>query len=484
MNLFSTGLERWASRCVLAAACAWLAVAGVAAPARGQCNPQELAKLIASDATAGDNLGWSVAVSDDTVLLGAHRDAAAGPLSGSAYVFVRTGGVWTEQAKLTASDAAASDQFGISVAVSGDTAVIGAYSADHAGGSNAGAAYVFVRTGGAWAQQAKLIALDGAENDFFGISVAVSSDTVVVGANGDDDAGASSGSVYVFVRSGVVWTQQAKLIASDAASDSFGLAVAVTGDTAVVGAPYRDFSVAVTDVGAAYVFVRTGSVWSQQARLYFTDPSGVGDLFGISVAVSGETALVGAIGKNAGATDSGAAYVFTRSGSAWTQQAKLSAFDAAQNDQFGISVAVSGDLALVGAHYDDHAGGNGAGSAYTFVRNGGVWTQQAKLIATDTAAGDFFGNSVAASSDAVVLGAHADDHAGGTDAGAAYIFGPSDQCADDDGDGVLNYLDACPNNAPGLTVDATGRPQLDRNSDCLVDGADIQLIVEEMLNQW
>ncbi len=265
---------------------------------------------------------WALDVDDD-----------AGSESGSAYVFVRSGTTWSQQAKLTAFDAAAIDQFGYSVAISGDTAIVGAYGDDDAG-SASGSAYVFVRSGTTWSQQAKLTALDAAASDQFGYSVAISGDTAIVGAYLDDDAGSASGSAYVFVRSGTTWSQQAKLTASDgAASDLFGYSVAISGDTAIVGA-YGDDD-AGSDSGSAYVFVRSGTTWSQQAKLTALDAAAV-DCFGYSVAISGDTAIVGAYLDDDAGSASGSAYVFVRSGTTWSQQAKLTASDGAASDQFGI----------------------------------------------------------------------------------------------------------------------------------------------------
>jgi len=178
-------------------------------------------------------------------VIGADREATGGSNAGAVYVFTRSGGAWVEQAKLMASDAQASDQFGVSVSVSGDTAVIGA-DREATGGSNAGAVYVFTRSGGAWVEQAKLMASDAQANDVFGASVAVSGDTAVIGAYFEDTGGSSAGAAYVFTRSGGAWVEQAKLMASDAqASDVFGASVAVSGDTAVIGASNAD---------AAYIF--------------------------------------------------------------------------------------------------------------------------------------------------------------------------------------------------------------------------------------
>jgi hypothetical protein len=420
-----------------------LLLAGFPGVVWGQCAPEELAKLLASDAAASDVFGHSVAVSGDTAVVGAWRDDHVGATdAGSAYVFVRTGGVWIQQAKLTASDAAANDEFGHSVAVSGETAVIGARGNDHSGKADAGSAYVFVRTGGVWTQQAKLTALGAAAGDLFGDSVAVSGETAVIGADYDNHAGGSdAGSAYVFVRSGGVWTQQARLAASDAAaSDHFGVSVAIAGETAVIGAYYDDDGG--SSAGSAYVFVRSGGVWTQQAKLTASDAA-ASDYFGRSVAVSGDTAVIGAYGDDDGGSSAGSAYVFVRSGGVWTQQAKLTASDAAASDQFGYSVAVSGGTAVVGTYGDDYAGNTDAGSAYVFVSSGGVWTQQAQLTASDAATDDHFGYSVAVSGDTAVSGACYDHHAGGVDAGSAYVFDLGCD-PDNDDDGIADDVDNCP----------------------------------------
>ncbi|MDM8542978.1 choice-of-anchor D domain-containing protein [Desulfococcaceae bacterium HSG9] len=396
-------------------------------------------KLTASDAATGDYFGYSVAVSGDTAVVGAYQDDDGGIDSGSAYVFERDNGGadnWGQSAKLTASDAAADDIFGFSVAVSGDTAVVGAQYDDDAG-SGSGSAYVFERdNGGAdnWGQVAKLTAADAAAGDNFGYSVAVSGDTAVVGANYDEDGGSASGSAYIFEK-GAGWTngsgnQTAKLTASDAAAaDWFGHSVAVSGDTAVVGA--IGDSDAGSNSGSAYVFERDNGGtdnWGQTAKLTAADAA-AGDNFGYSVAVSGDTAVVGAYANDDAGTESGSAYVFEK-GAGWTngsvnQTAKLTASDAALGDWFGISVAVSGDTAVVGAYYDDD-GGTNSGSAYIFEKGAG-WTngsgnQTAKLTASDAAADDIFGFSVAVSGDTAVVGANYDDD-GGSTSGSAYVFG-------------------------------------------------------------
>ena len=308
----------------------------------------EKQKLVANDGATNDNFGYSVSLSSDgnIALVGAYNKSS----TGAAYIFTRSGSTWTQQQKLIASDGGGSDFFGWSVSISsdGNTALVGASYADPSGITNAGAAYTFTRSGSTWTQQQKLIASEGGGgSDFFGSSVSISSDgnTALVGAYGNSSY---RGAAYVFTRSGSTWTQQHKLIASDgAAEDYFGWSVSLSsdGNTALVGA-YRKSS----NAGAAYIFTRTGSTWTQQQKLVASDAAS-GDQFGYSVSLSsdGNTALVGAYGKS---SNTGAAYIFTRSGSSWTQQHKLLASDAAGGDYFGHSVSLSsdGNTALIGAH--------------------------------------------------------------------------------------------------------------------------------------
>ena len=376
------------------------------------------AKLIASDAAAADQFGSSIAVSGDTAVVGAHLDDSPAAAAGSAYVFVRANGVWTQQQKLIASDALASDHFGSSVAVVGDTAVVGAPN-DDSPADAAGSAYVFVRANGVWTQQQQLIASDALASDGFGSSVGVSGDTAVVGASADDSPLLDAGSAYVFLRANGVWTQQQRLTAvGPAISDAFGISAAVSGDTAVVGA-HRDNSPA-ADAGSARVFVRANGVWTQQAILTASDddPS---DNLGFSVAISGESAVVGAPGDDRPSlANAGSAYVFVRANGVWTQQQKLTASDAAAGDGFGSSVAVSVDTAVVGAPNDDSPLAD-VGSAYVFGRTNVTWTQQQQLTASGAAAADRFGSSVAVSGATALVGARQDDSPA-VDAGSAFAF--------------------------------------------------------------
>jgi hypothetical protein len=316
---------------------------------------------VASDGADEEYFGWSVALDGDTAVVGAPQLSDTGIAPGGVYVFTRTGGVWTEQAKLLASDPTHVDSLGQAVALDGDTAVVGAPN-DDAYGPYSGSAYVFTRSGSTWTEQAKLLASDGAEWDRFGYSVALDGDTVVIGAYLDDDNGDASGSSYVFTRTGILWTEQAKLMPSDGEEQHrFGYSVALDSDTVIIGA-YGDSDNS-WNSGAAYVFTRTGTLWTQEAKLLASDGDWV-DFFGLSVALDGDTALISSQDDDNG-QDSGSAYVFTRAGGVWTEQAKLLASDGTDLDYFALAVAIDSDTAVIGAP-DDDDNGEDSGSAYVF----------------------------------------------------------------------------------------------------------------------
>jgi len=297
---------------------------------------------------------------------------------------------WLERQKILASDSAANNWFGYSISISGDYAIVGAPAAYNDGN---GSAYIFKRDGASWVQQQELLASDGNANDNFGISVSISGDYAIVGAYQDGDNGIYSGSAYIFKRNGTSWVQHQKLLASDgAANDQFGFSVSISGDYAIVGA-YGDDSLK----GSAYIFKRDGTSWVQHQKLLASDGA-ANDQFGFSISISGDLAIVGAVGDD---SYKGSAYVFKRDGEdgeTWSQQQKLTASDGAANDYFGCSVSISGDLAIVGAYYDDDRGTD-SGSAYIFKRDGTSWSQWQKRNASDGAAGDRFGRSVSISND-------------------------------------------------------------------------------------
>lgn len=381
----------------------------------------EQAKLAASDGATNDDFSRSsVGLFGDTALIGA-RGAAVGAKQdqGAAYVHVRVGAAWWLQQKLTAADGALGDGFGNAVALGPDTALVGA-SFDTIGAAQyQGSAYVFVRSGTTWSQQQKLTASDGAMGGMLGYAVSISGDTALVGAMGDLSA---KGAAYVFTRSGATWSQQQKLTAADGeASDWFGGAVAVAGDTALVAA-YGDDVGANANQGSVYVFTRSGSTWSQQQKLTAADGAALDD-FGFRVALAGDTALIGAMSADVGGTaNQGAAYVFSRSGGVWSQLQKLVASDGATNDFFGRSLGIVGDVAAVGAYLDDVGGNQDRGSVYVFAQSGGTWKQQTQLTASDGAANDYFGESLAFDGSTLVAGAFGDDLGAISNSGAAYVF--------------------------------------------------------------
>ncbi|WP_309381220.1 InlB B-repeat-containing protein [Cerasicoccus frondis] len=374
-------------------------------------------KLYAGDGAADDYFGYSVSISGDTAIVGAYQDDDGGNRSGSAYIYVQSQGEWSEQAKLTASDAAANDYFGYSVSISGDTAIIGAYQDDDEG-KNSGSVYVYTRNNDVWSLQTKLTASDAAADDYFGCSVSISGDTALIGAHYDDDDGSASGSAYVFSRSNGIWTMQEKLTASDAAAyDNFGHQVSISGNTALIGAYKNDDGG--NSSGSVYIYTPDGDTWTQQAKLTASDAA-ANDYFGYSVSISGDTAIIGAYQDDDAGNDSGSAYIYTRSNGLWTEQAKLTASDAAAGDYFGYRVSISGDFAIVGAYGSDDATYDN-GSAYIYTRSNGLWTELVKHTASDATDGDYFGFSVGISGDMAIIGAYGDDIEN-TSTGSAYIF--------------------------------------------------------------
>lgn len=386
-------------------------------------------KVVADDGAQGDFFGWSVAVDGNTALLGAYGVTIDGhELQGAVYVFTRMNGLWTRTARLTASDGAAFDSFGDHVAISGTMAAISADYANVDGHVGQGAVYVFTGSGADWTQQAKLTADDGAEQDSLGWSVAISGTAILAGA---PFVSISRGAVYVFSTAGS-FDQLQKLVPSDGVSgDFFGDAVAVSGGTALIGA---DNAAANGNayLGAAYVFDDAGGNWIESARLSAEDGAAL-DSFGRSVAISGTTAFVGApyAGIDGNAFQ-GAAYVFERSGDDWTRTAKLTASDGVADEDFGWSVALSDTVALVGANaYNTEF----PGAVYRFARSGDTWTEAQKLVSNDGTGVDFFGWSVALSGATGLLGEPFGNVGPNYAQGAAYFYGPVDVVFRDGFDG-------------------------------------------------
>ncbi len=445
-------------------------IALVTTPSSGQ---SLASKLLAPDGAADDHFGLPVAVGGGRVIVGSPRDDDNGPFSGAAYIFRSDGSSWLPEAKLLAPDGTAGDLFGLKVAISGKVAVCGA-DTDDALGIDSGSVYVFRRHGSHWLPEAHLVAPDGTGGDRFGVSVAVDRGVIIVGAFGDDELGSSAGAAYIFRFHGTGWTPEAKLLASDGSPGSlFGRSVAISGRTVVVGADEQDTQG--PDAGAAYVFTRIGNQWVQQARLLAADGS-AGDRFGAAVATGTHTVLVGARFHDGVAENAGAAYLFRRHADGWLQEAQLLPGEGDIGDRFGISVALRGGMVLVGADLDDERGVN-AGAAYLFRRHPSGWVQSAKLVADDGADHDNFGRSVAVGHGVVVVGSPLDDDLG-SESGSVYVFaghGGAVSCPGNvNGDQVVDVLDL-------IAVLASWGPSrgacpADLNSDGVVNGQDVAAV--------
>jgi hypothetical protein len=429
----------------------------------------EIIKAVADDRASGDYFGYSVSISGDYAIVGAYtesEDATGGNSvagAGSAYILKKDqGGIdnWGQIQKIVASDRASADGFGFSVSISGDYVIVGAHLEAHdaAGGSPltaAGSAYIFKKNGaGSWIEVEKIVANDRGGGDYFGYSVSISGDYAIVGAytENNDATGTGSpltgaGSAYIFKNDGASWTQFQKIVANDrGGGDYFGYSVSISGDYAIVGAYTENEDATggspLTGAGSAYIFKNNGASWTQFQKIVASDRGG-GDYFGHSVSISGDYAIVGAYtekedaaGAGPALTGAGSAYIFKNNGvGSWIELQKIVASDRASGDYFGYSVSISGDYAIVGAYTENEdAGGintaTGAGSAYIFKKDqDGInnWGQLQKIVASDRASGDYFGYSVSISGDYTIVGAYTEneDAAGlntATGAGSAYIF--------------------------------------------------------------
>ncbi len=446
-----------------------------------------LAELVPSVSDEDDLFGFIVDISGDRAVVGAwHEDGGVPGVNGdetddsltqagAAYVFAKVGGVWVQEAYLKPDLPDAGDQFGIAAAIDGDTVVVGARREASAvpgdphddSALEAGAAYVFVRENGVWSQQAYLKASNADASDYYGWNVEVEGDTVVVGAidessaatgvNGDESDNSSyrSGAAYVYERVGGVWSQTAYLKPSNTGvDDRFGVVCKLSGDTLVIGASSEGSGATGIDgdgsddsvwrAGAAYVFVRSGGTWVQQAYLKASTVEHY-DYFGKHLALDGDRLVVGAqyedssaTGVNGdeadnGAVDSGAAYVFERVGTTWTQTAFLKASNTQAHDSFGRSVALSGDRIVIGA-LGEASGSPGvggdqsddstpfAGAAYVFELGPSGWEQRAYLKTPAPHRGDQFTRAMALDGDTLIVGAHFVESGGEIDSGAAYVF--------------------------------------------------------------
>lgn len=372
------------------------AIVATAPNAFAQCTANELGKCNSADMSEGGAFGFAISLSGDVLAIGSPDDATNGSFSGAAFVHRFDGETWAEELKLLPADGDSSDQFGRAVAAYGDFIVVGAPN-DEQAGNLSGSAYVFHYDGDSWNQQPKLLASDGAALDQFGFAVAADNDVIAIGAFGDASA---RGAVYVFRRNAGVWTQEQKLTASDGASgDRFGEAVAIQQDLIFVGAPREDDGA--SNAGSVYVF-EFGESWLEIGELHPSNPS-VNLSFGGSLSVDGNTLLVGA--TYSGGIDDGAAYVFRDSGSGWSQEAQLIPSDGAPGDEYGKSVSIAGEHAIVGQDAHEEIAGEFVGAAYVYWFDGIGWSQVAKLLASDAESGDAFGYAVTTDGSTIMVGA-------------------------------------------------------------------------------
>ncbi len=387
-------------------------------------------EVTASDGAASDIFGYSVALSGPTALVGAPQHQVGGNADqGAAYIYNKINGVWSQTAELTASDGAARDYFGNSVALNGTTALVGAV--NHQVGSNGsqGAAYVYTETNGVWSQTAELTASDGAASDAFGYSVALIGPTALVGAPNHNS---KVGAAYVFTGGSGIWSQAAELSLSGVTGDiELGYSVALIGPNtiALVGTPFIMIG-AQTEQGAVFVYTEPAGGWTSTSSYTTRLTAGDGtayDWFGTSLAGSGSNVLVGAPQHQVGSNiQQGAAYIYTDTNGSWSQTAELTASDGAASDMFGYSVAL-GPNALVGA-VNHQVGSNGSqGAAYVYTEaNNGTWSQTVELTASDGRLSDRFGMSLAGSGSNVLVGAPQHQVGSNTNQGAAYFFGNAD----------------------------------------------------------
>lgn len=391
-----------------------LIIIGWGAVVQAQWN--EVEKLLSGDIETGDGFGYSVSISGDYTIIGAPFEGT----TGAAYIFVRDGsGNWSEVTKLIPSDGESEDRFGYSVSIRGNHAIVGA-DLEYTGNEAYGAAYIFERDGnGNWNEVVKIQASDKEDEDQFGWSVSIDGDQAIVGAPSESTGAFWAGAAYIFERDGNGnWNEITKIQSSDKEfNDRFGSSVSISGDRVIIGAWLE--GTGGFAAGSAYLYERDGSgIWNEVAKIQGSDTEAA-DGFGYSVSINSDRAIAGAFNEDTGGNDAGAAYIFELDGIGnWNEVAKIQSNDVGAGDNFGVSVSLSGDNAIVGAYRED-TGGTVAGAAYVFERDGsGNWNEVTKILAGDRQFGDSFGNSVSISSNRAIVGAPFKNNV----AGASYIF--------------------------------------------------------------
>lgn len=404
------------------AICLCLCAAGLV-PATSNAYPEQ--KVTASDGGSNDMFGISVGVVGATSVIGAWNATVSGKVGqGAVYVFGKSNGLWSQTQKLVAGDGAAGDTFGEFIAFSGgNTIIVTAPNATVSGHHSQGAAYVFSKTGTTWTQTQKLTASDGVAHDTFGEAIALSGTTLMIGAGGSQTNGVFVlGSVYCFNLSGSTWTQTQRILAPDPSDNAalFGWQIAISGTTAIIGAHASTVG-SNPGQGAVYIYNQSAGSWSESAKLTASD--GVTyDHFGNAVALQGTTVLVGALDATIGSHNGqGAVYYFALSGGSWSQKQKFTPPEGTATF-FGVSVNLLNAAALIGAYGND----SDRGAAYVFNKAGSTWTQTTELSASDGISGDVFGYFSALDTGTGLIGSYTADIAGNTLQGAAYFY--SENC--------------------------------------------------------
>lgn len=424
-------------------------------------------KLAAPDGESLDKFGHAVAISGNFAIVGAYGDDDNGDASGSAYIFFHNGTTWEYKQKLTVAQGQGLEKFGFSVDISGNMAIVGAFG-NNGEGSPKGAAYIFSFDGSNWIQTQILVASDGLAWDSFGQAVSISGQSALVGAPGRSSFGDSSGCAYLFTFNGTTWDQGVRLAANDAAGwDRFGQSVSLFEDVAVIGAPGDNDNGKAS--GSAYIFSFDGSNWAQTEKLKAIDGSGW-DKFGQSVDISQNSLVIGAPGVNQINASTGAAYLFSFDGNSWLETQKIIAADGLNADFFGHSVAIYENLIAVGAYGADTVGIS-SGSAYIFSFDEASWKEESKVLAKDGIASDYFGQSVALSKDFLLVGAYGNNDQGKT-AGTAFTSSVAIYINNSPVITSLSSITVPETSTDVLTVEATDE-DLDTVAFSLSGGADL-----------
>lgn len=435
------------------------------------CTPRETAIMVADDGDVADNYGWSVAIDGTTAVVGSLNDDASGSDSGSVYILNYDGSSWGQTQKLVAAGVGSFDGFGDSVAISGDTIVIGSPGDDDAG-SGAGAAYVFTNIEGTWIQTIKLVPPTLVSGDNCASEVDIDHDTIILSAMLTDSNGSNSGAAYIYRKIDGAWTYMTQLVSDDIAEfDRFGIDVAISGSRVLISADSDDDNG--SSSGSAYIFQRAGEEWTQTHKLIASDGD-ESDQFGERLDLSNNSALIGSRYDNAPLGNSGSAYIFEFDGSDWIEQPKLTAPDASSSEYFGQDVAIHNNRAIIGAWgQNDPAGFFNAGAAYAYSKTNGVWSLDNKIVASDQEGSDFFGYAVGVSDEFSIIGADGnDDFWWGPDAGAVYMIEMDCKAAclaDFTNDGVLDFFDI----SAFLAAYGSADPAADFNGDHNYDFFDI-----------